>query len=253
MKTTTEIVSIIDLHVCVQGEGKLMGVPHILIRFSGCNMNCQFSDWICDTAYASWKPEQGKYSLADVEAIFKANPQIRYTMITGGEPTTNMPLLREVCKLAKFFNQFITIETNGSNLIPKGFHIGLVSMSPKLTNSIPVVGTQLTDGIVNRLVTEKDREKHEKSRTNYYNMSQTLSNYPAQLKFVVTREEQLQEVKNVQALLGIRNEMIWLMPEGVTPEQLQKRRPWLIELCIREGYNFSDRVHIIAYGNKREA
>ena len=43
------------------------------------------------------------------------------------------------------------------------------------------------------------------------------------------------------------------MPEGVTPEQLQKRRPWIIEKAIELGYNFSDRLHIVAYGNKREA
>ena len=41
------------------------------------------------------------------------------------------------------------------------------------------------------------------------------------------------------------------MPEGLDSEQLSKRRPWIIEECIKRGYNFSDRLHIITYGNKR--
>ena len=41
------------------------------------------------------------------------------------------------------------------------------------------------------------------------------------------------------------------MPEGLEEEQLNERRQWLIELCVKEGYNFSDRLHIIAYGDIR--
>ena len=41
------------------------------------------------------------------------------------------------------------------------------------------------------------------------------------------------------------------MPEGLTLEQLNERRVWLMEICQKEGYNFSDRLHIIAYGDKR--
>ena len=53
---------IIDADPVIQGEGKFAGVPHLLFRFSGCNLNCAFSDWLCDTAYASWNPESAKYS-----------------------------------------------------------------------------------------------------------------------------------------------------------------------------------------------
>ena len=42
-----------------------------------------------------------------------------------------------------------------------------------------------------------------------------------------------------------------VVKEGLTPEQLSKRRTWLMELCEQEGYNFTDRLHIIAYGDKR--
>lgn len=249
------IVPIIDLHTCIQGEGRFMGVPHILIRFSGCNMNCQFSDWVCDTAYASWRPERGKYTLGDLVDLLAKNPQIKQTFITGGEPTypDNIHLLQRVANVCKAFGHFVSIETNGTNHLPLGTSIDYISMSPKLSNSIPIPGTVLEDGIVNKTVTEADRVKHEKSRTNYKAMKHMIDNWDHQLKFVVTTEDQLQEVRDLQMLLGVPNHQVWLMPEGVTPEQLQKRRAWIMELCIREGYNYSDRLHILAWGNRRDA
>jgi 7-carboxy-7-deazaguanine synthase len=248
-----KIVPIIDLHTCIQGEGAFMGIPHFLVRFSGCNMNCQFSDWICDTAYASWKPETGKYALKDVLDLVAKHPRIRHAFITGGEPTFNIPLLRAVAKLLRSCGIFISIETNGTNFLPLDIPIDYISMSPKLSNSIPIPGTPLNDGIVNRVVTEADREKHEKSRTNYANMQHMIDHFDYQLKFVVTAEAQLQEVQDMAVMLGVPRHKIWLMPEGVTAAQLQKRRGWIIETAIEHGYNYSDRLHIVAYDNKREA
>ena len=33
--------------------------------------------------------------------------------------------------------------------------------------------------------------------------------------------------------------------EGLVSEQLNERRVWLMEICEREGYNYTDRLHII--------
>ena len=41
------------------------------------------------------------------------------------------------------------------------------------------------------------------------------------------------------------------MPEGINKEQVESRRKWLSELCQKEGYNFTDRLHILIYGDKR--
>jgi hypothetical protein len=37
----------------------------------------------------------------------------------------------------------------------------------------------------------------------------------------------------------------------MTNEELVKRRMWLFDICTKEGYNFSDRLQIIVYGDKR--
>ena len=96
-----------ELYTCLQGEGKYIGIPHILIRVSGCRLRCQFENSFCDTPYASWKPEKGKFTLDDIVEFYKNNPRIKYTMITGGGPTIHPKLLQELCIIGKNFNHTI--------------------------------------------------------------------------------------------------------------------------------------------------
>jgi 7-carboxy-7-deazaguanine synthase len=237
-----------EIYTCLQGEGKYMGVPHILIRVSGCRLRCQFADSFCDTPYASWKPEKGRYTLMDVVNFYKSNPQIKHTMITGGGPTIHGELLQELCMIGKRYDHLVTIETEGSEFVQT--QADCISLSPKLSNSTPRPGTWMT--YANREVTEKDKQQHEKWRCNYDAMKDLIDCHEDyQLKPVISSEEDLKEVKELQERLDIPNDMVWLMPEGLTENQLNERRVWLMELCEREGYNYTDRLHIIAFGDVR--
>ena len=237
-----------ETYTCLQGEGKYVGIPHILIRVSGCRLRCQFANSFCDTPYASWKPEKGKYTLNDIVKFYEDNSHIKYTMITGGGPTIHPKLLQELCIIGKKYDQYITIETEGSEFVET---VGdFISLSPKLSNSTPRPGTYME--YAGREVTIKDTERHEKWRKNYKAMRELIeyhSDY--QLKPVISNKKDLIEVKYIQNFLGVPNNKVWLMPEGLVEEELNKRRRWLMELCTKEGYNFSDRLHIIAYGDKR--
>ena len=53
------------MYPCLQGEGKFIGIPHLLIRVSGCKLRCQFAESFCDTPFASWAPEKDKFTLDD--------------------------------------------------------------------------------------------------------------------------------------------------------------------------------------------
>ena len=237
-----------ETYSCLQGEGKYIGIPHILIRVTGCRLRCQFSNSFCDTPYASWKPEKGKYNIFDIIGFYEDHPHIKHTMITGGGPTLHPELLQELCKIGKDYEHTITIETEGSEFVQtRG---DLISLSPKLSNSTPRPGTWMP--FANREVTEKDKQQHEKWRCNYEAMEQLINNHPDyQLKPVISDEEDLVEVKELQKILGVPNDKVWLMPEGLVEEELNKRRRWLMELCTEQGYNFTDRLHIIAYGDTR--
>ena len=58
-----------------------MGVPHILIRVTGCRLRCQFSDSFCEHLISFGK---GIFTLNDVVKVYESNPQIKHTMVTGG-------------------------------------------------------------------------------------------------------------------------------------------------------------------------
>ena len=153
-----------------------------------------------------------------------------------------------MCIIGKTYNHTITIETEGSEFVQT---VGdLISLSPKLSNSSPQPGSYMP--YAKRKVTQKDLQQHEKWRCNYKAMKQLITLHPDyQLKPVISNEKDLDEVKELQHILDIPNNKVWLMPEGLVVEQLNERRRWLMELCTEQGYNYTDRLHIIAYGDER--
>ena len=248
IESSKKVIPINEIYTCLQGEGKLMGIPHILIRVTGCKLRCQFANSFCDTPYSSWSPEKGRFSYDDIHNFYEKHSHIKHTMITGGGPTSHPEMLQELCKIGKQYGHYITIETEGSEYVST---VGdLISLSPKLSNSTPRPGTVMP--FTGKKVTEKQKEQHEKGRCNYEAMKMLLDVHPDyQLKPVISSEKDLQEVKELQEILSIPNNKVWLMPEGLEPKQLNKRRRWLMDLCTEQGYNFTDRLHIIAYGDIR--
>lgn len=237
-----------ELYTCLQGEGKYAGIPHILVRFVGCKLRCQFKNSVCDTSFNSWKPEKGKFTWSDLDNIIVNNKQIKHVMITGGGPTMHGDLLRQVVNVFKDAGLIVTIETEGSEFVQT--EADLISLSPKLSSSTPRLGS--TNPYTQQEVKQSMIDQHEKWRRNYDAMKQLISNHKDWiLKPVVSDEKDLEEVKLIQKELNASNDRVYLMPEGVTDEQLQKTRKWLFDVCVKEGYRYSDRLHIIAFGDVR--
>lgn len=245
-----KIQPIQELYTCLQGEGKLTGVPHILIRTTGCTLRCQFGHTdFCDSWYTSWHPKKGTISLDGVVEFIYQNPHIKHTMITGGSPTMHPELLKELVDICKRNNHYVTIETEGSEFVET--NADLISLSPKFTNSIPKIGSVTPNG---REVTMKDVEKHQKSRLNFEAMKKLIYSHPDfQIKPVISSLDEngeLQELEELLGELGVKKKDVYLMPAGGTQGELNKRRVELIEYCVNSGYNYTDRLHIVAYNNK---
>jgi 7-carboxy-7-deazaguanine synthase len=226
---------IAEIFHSLQGEGVLAGVPSVFVRTSGCNLRC---NW-CDTPYASWTPEGVPLRVDEIVAEVRKTPA-RHVVLTGGEPMI-APGIRELAAELKKAGYHLTIET-AATVAPAGIACDLASLSPKLKNSAP--DDRLPAGW---------REKHEALRWQPAVVRDWLDHHDYQLKFVVTRVDDVDEVEAMLAQLGrdIPRARVLLMPEGTTVGALRAKAGWLGELCKVRGYRYAPRLQIELYGNRR--
>jgi len=246
--------AIIELYTAVQSEGSRAGMPTIVVRTTGCTHRCWFGDggW-CDSFYTSIHPEKAKYSFNDIITIYNNNPHIREMMITGGSPTMWPKLVNELTHFAHQRGIFITIETEGSHFIETDYPIGLVSLSPKFSNSNPRIGILTPQG---KEVDQKMIDQHNKLRLNKEAIRQMLE-YHDDFHFKpvcnpIEMPEVWEEIEAFRNEMDISKRKTWIMPPGDTREELIRVYPMVMDFCRDNGYNFTGREHIIAFDTLRE-
>lgn len=221
-----------EIFESIQGEGLLAGVPSLFLRASGCNLRCSW----CDTPYASWAPEGLEWTVEQlVERV--AQSRLRHVVLTGGEPMIFADVAPLTCAL-KALGRHITIETAGT--VDQPVECDLMSISPKLANSTP-------HGI------EEGRwvEMHERARLRLDVIARLMERYEYQLKFVVSRPEDVEEVRALAACLQAPADRVLLMPEGVEEQRLREASLWIVEACKESGFRYCPRLHVFLYGNRR--
>src|SRR5580658_10281484 len=105
-------VKIAEIFYSIQGEGKLVGVPSVFVRTSGCNLRCSW----CDTPYTSWKPEGADFTLDQILDEVKAHPA-KHVVVTGGEPMI-APEIVPLTERLRGIGLHITVETAGTVFQP---------------------------------------------------------------------------------------------------------------------------------------
>jgi organic radical activating enzyme len=205
----------------IQGEGVTAGTPAVFIRLQGCSVGCQW----CDTKY-SWDPAAGReVTLNDLAEEASGFP-CRRAVITGGEPLESslFPSLVEALKARGFT---LEVETSGT-LPPPAVPVDQWNVSLKLAGSgVP-----------------------ESKRINPEAIRQFLG-LGAWWKFVVVDAADVGEVLRLAERFALPRERILLMPEGVRPEEILERSPWIWEECKRYGFRYSPRLHILLWGAQR--
>ena len=108
-----------EIFYSLQGEGCFTGTPMVFVRFSGCNLACEF----CDTHHTEGRMMDDAEILA-AALVFPA----RRVVLTGGEPS----LFIDEAFIAMWHKHGYTvhIETNGTCELPAG--IDWVTCSPKI-------------------------------------------------------------------------------------------------------------------------
>lgn len=261
----------------IQGEGRLVGVPSLFVRTSGCNLRC----WFCDTPYTSWQPE-GEQRTVDclVEEIVEYGCE--HVVLTGGEPMLNAELVPLTQRLAAA-GHHITIETAGTLDLP--VHSDLMSISPKLSNSTPtagVAGAGVTSGAKPRSVgdllqvhslTTTDSliprspglpagtapatpidwaKRHDERRHRPAVIRRLTTEYDFQLKFVVDTPDDVPEIETYLAEFpSVTPEHIYLMPQATDADTLRTKSRWLAETVKEHGWRLSPRLHVELWGNQR--
>ena len=227
---------IVEQFATIQGEGKYVGVPTYFIRTTGCNLRCEWdnpdkSTTKCDTPYTSWKAEKGETLSVNYKGIPK---EIEHIVITGGEPTLQMDLGDKVKEFIEDKYK-VTIETNGTKYV--NMHGAFISISPKLKSSYPLDGTAWV--------------LHTKNNKFFEPISQYMKTNDYQIKFVVNSKADIKEILMIKDSLKIPLDKIYLMPQGITQKQFKERQKTIFDLCIKYGFNYTPRLHIDIFGNRR--
>ena len=246
-----KVLPIIELYRCVQSEGSRFGRPTIAVRTTGCTHRCFFGEggW-CDSWYTSIHPEKDTFTFNDIIKIYDENPHITEMMLTGGSPTMHPALVNELTHFAHERGILITIETEGSHYIETDYPIGLLSISPKFSNSVPVVGATTPQGDI---VDERMIKQHNKFRLNYTAIK-AMIDFHTDYHFKPVwdgTEKNLQEIEDARTFLEIPKDKTYIMPAGDTRDELVKMYPLVFDMCAEKGYNMTGRDHIIAFDQKR--
>jgi 7-carboxy-7-deazaguanine synthase len=213
-------IQISEIFYSIQGEGLLAGRPSVFVRLAGCPLRCRW----CDTQYALDSSAGKKMTIDDVmKQILKVSPA--YVVITGGEPLIS-PLLPQLCETIKKQNAHITIETAGIKFVPS-LSCDLMSISPKLSNAYD---------------NKQDKDKYLKLDL----LAKLIKNYDYQLKFVIEKKADIDEVNQILTTLkDFDRSKVLLMPQAKNISVYLAKSPLVVKLCKDTGFTFSSRLQLI--------
>ena len=159
-------------------------------------------------------------------------------------------LVNELTHFANERGILITIETEGSHYVETDYPLGLISLSPKFSNSVPRVGITTPAG---KVVDERFVTQHNKFRLHYENIQKMIdfhSDYHYKPVWDGT-DEGLAEIEEFRVKMNIPKDKTYVMPAGDTRETLIEMYRKVFEMVAEKGYNMTGRDHIIAYDTER--
>ena len=224
-----------EIFATVQGEGTSTGVPSVFVRLADCNLRCSW----CDTKYTwGWAEHDRTTETVELSAdeiarrvLEAAGAGVRNLVFTGGEPLLQQDELVEVATRLRASGFRIEVETNGTVLPTEAFaeRVDQWNVSPKLATS-----------------GNTDRARHRPAVLQWF-----AARPNAILKFVITSDEDVREVRELTEALAVPRERVLLSPEGVDPATLAERSRWLADRCRTHGYRLGTRLHVFLWGSER--
>ena len=121
------LLSLVEIYNSVKGEGTQAGIPMTFVRFSGCNLACDF----CDTPYNRVAIRMTEDQLVD----YIRKQETAWVIFTGGEPT--LQLKKSLTERLKSMGVRMAIETNGMIWTDAFLDLDYINISPKTAFTTP--------------------------------------------------------------------------------------------------------------------
>lgn len=216
-----------------QGEGPTLGRRAAFVRLGRCDLSCLW----CDTPYTwDWEGrtgtayDPGDLAVRTVDGVVDELLAMgtRLVVITGGEPLLQRSAVASIVAALVHRGLSVEVETNGRHA-PLADAPGVrYNVSPKLSNS--------GDPAEMRLRPDRLRQ---------------LARADSIFKFVCGSVDDLAEVTDLVADVGIAASRVWISPLGTTPEQVAASTAAVADAVLAAGWQLSSRLHVLAWGNER--
>lgn len=218
----------------IQGEGHNLGYPASFLRMKDCTLNCTW----CDTREV-WRTGHSYtfdqlFKLIDENGLVHKWQHGQHLVLTGGSPLKQQEnLLLFILALEERYGGVPYIEVENECVL---FPIPLLVKYVQCWNNSP------------KLASSKNKFEYRYKPEVIHFMAQLENSW---FKFVVSKEEDWNEI-DVGFLMPelIDRSQIILMPQGATREELERNRPFVIDMAIENGVLYATREHIIVWDKK---
>lgn len=239
---------VVESFLSIQGEGRFAGRLAVFVRFAGCNLNCigfgvkaQRNGKIlqgCDTLRAVFTGEfdSKEYNTKELfERVLELKKNFSaIVVITGGEPLIhhkNEDFLAFI-ELLLSADLEVHFESNGS--IELDFN-----KYPLYKRCVFALGIKLSNSGVC-----KDK------RLNFRAIENIVKNTQSFYKFVLDAKDIERSAVEISEIVNRVPNSVYCMPLGENEEKLKANAPKVVEFCIKNGYNYTDRIHIRLWGER---
>jgi 7-carboxy-7-deazaguanine synthase len=211
-----------EIFFTLQGEGPSAGTPAHFLRLQGCTVGCRW----CDTRY-SWEAGGGEaIEPATIWERARSLGSSSLLVITGGEPL-EYPGLVELLNGALERWPAVEVETSGVGPPPLSHPRLAWNVSPKLPSATPAWSES------------------------WRHAATWIAEPRATFKIVVGDPPDADDARRLVTEHRLPRERVMLMPEGLTDDAIRAHATGLAELCKREGWRLSPRLHIWMWGARR--